>query len=297
MWAQQVVNGLTSGVVYALLGMGFSLVWSTTRSINFAYGVTFTFGAYLFYVVIQALDFGDQSVLLALVLSFGAVALAGALAGYLLELAIFRPLRGNVFAPFFAALGVAIAAETIFVLIFGAGMTVFAVSGTRDFYRLGPVTITTTQIIVIGASVAIMVGLHLFIQRTRSGRAMRATAFDRRASRLMGINVNNVAAAVFVVSTIIGVWAGAFVSLFYGVLQPYMGSSVLVKGLAAAILGGFGSIPGAIVGGLLIGLLEAGAAGLTTTGNWQDVVAYGVLILVIILRPQGIFGERGLQTR
>lgn len=297
MWEQQVVNGLTSGVVYALMGMGFSIVWAAARTMNFAYGVTYTLGAYLLYVSFGALARGDSPSFVALVGAFATVGIAGAVVGYLLELGVFRPLRNVELAPFFCSLGVAIALENVLIFAFGARPTVFNVPGSREFFSVGPVTMTLTQVLILAASVAIMLTLHLIVTRTRFGRAMRATSFDRGAARLMGINVDRVIAVVFIIAAVIAVWAGAFVGLFYGVVQPYMGSAVLVKGLAAAILGGFGSVPGAIIGGLLIGVLESVGAGLTTSGNWQDVVAYVVLIAVIIVRPQGIFGEPGLQAR
>lgn len=297
MWEQQLVNGLTSGVVYALMGMGFSIVWAAARTMNFAYGVMYTLGAYVLYMVFSAIASGGELTIFALIASFIIVAVAGAIVGYLLELGVFRPLRDNELAPFFCSFGVAIALENVLIFAFGARPVILNVPGSREFFTLGPVTISITQILILAASVAIMVALHLIVTRTRFGRAMRATSFDRGAARLMGINVNRVIAVVFIIAAIIAVWAGAFVGLFYGVVQPYMGSGVLVKGLAAAIFGGFGSIPGAIVGGLLIGVLESVGAGLTTSGNWQDVAAYVVLILVILLRPQGIFGEPGLQAR
>jgi branched-chain amino acid transport system permease protein len=294
-WAQQLVNGLTTGVVYALMGMGFSMVWATARTMNFAYGVTFTLGAYVLAVTFTAFSGGDLSLPL-LVAAFAVVALVGGALGYALDRGVFRPLRDNETAPFFASLGVAIALENVYGFVFGVHPLVLNVAGAREFLQIGPVTVTPTQLVVLGASISIMLGLHHLFNRTAEGRAMRAAAWDRNTARLMGINVNRVIALVFVVSSLIAASAGAFVAVFYGVVTPYMGSAVLVKGLAAAILGGFGNIPGAIVGGLLLGVLDASGAGLVTAGNWQDVVAYAVLIFVILVRPQGIFGERGVTT-
>jgi branched-chain amino acid transport system permease protein len=297
MWEQQIVNGLTSGVVYALMAMGFSLVWSTARTMNFAYGVTYALGAYAFFVIVRAGLSGEWGLVAVLAVAFVGVAGAGAVFGYLMDRAVFRPLRDNELAPFFASLGVAIALENVFGFLFGTRPLIVNIEGIREFFRIGPVTITLVQIVVIASSVLIMIALHVLLSRTRTGRAMRATSFDRRTARLMGIDVNRTIAIVFILAGVLAASAGAFVGMFYGVAQPYMGSAVLVKGLAAAVLGGFGSIPGAIVGGLLIGVMEAVGAGVTTSGNWQDVVAYVVLIGVILVRPQGIFGEPGLQAR
>jgi branched-chain amino acid transport system permease protein len=291
--AQQVVNGLTTGVVYALVGIGFTIVWATARTMNFAYGVTYTLGAYLLVVVFGAIG-SDTAVLLPLAAAFLVAILAGGAFGYLLERGVFRPLRHNETAPFFASLGVAIAIENVFGFVFGVHPLVLSIAGAREFVAIGPITVTLTQIAVLVAAVILMVALHILFTNTGIGRAMRATAWNRNTARLMGIRVNRVIALVFVLAGFIAAAAGGFVALFYGVVTPYMGTAVLVKGLAAAILGGFGHIPGAIAGGLLLGILEALGAGLVTGGNWQDVVAYAVLILVILLRPQGIFGERGV---
>jgi branched-chain amino acid transport system permease protein len=293
MWEQQVVNGLTSGVIYALLGMGFSLVWATARTVNFAYGAVYALGAYVLYSVFRAAAADQDIAIQVLVAGFVGVAVVGAVLGYALEVGVFRRLRGNELTPFFASLGIAIAIESAIVLLFGSRSLVFVVSGTREFFEVGPVAVTMTQLVVIAASVTIMIVLHLLLMRTRLGRAMRATSFDAGAAQLMGISVNQVIAGIFIISTVIGAWTGAFVGLFYGRIDPYMGAAVLIKGLAAAILGGFGNIPGAIVGGLVIGLLQSVGASFATSGNWQDVIAYSILILVILIRPHGIFGERG----
>lgn len=288
MWAQQVVNGVTIGVVYALLGMGFSMVWAAARTMNFAYGAVYTIGSFLVYVTALSLG-GGIGLLPLLLINLAVAAAVGAAMGYLLELGVFRPLRSSEMAPLFCSLGVGVALENVYVLIFGARPSVVRVSGARSFYEFGPVSLTPTQVLVVIGSVAIMAVLHLMLTRTATGRAMQATAWDRTAARLMGIDVNRVIAVVFVITSIVGAWAGTFVGLFYGIMDPYMGLHVAIKGLAAAIFGGFGNIPGAIVGGLAIGVLEAFGAALTTSGNWQDVFAYAILIIVIVFRPQGLF--------
>jgi branched-chain amino acid transport system permease protein len=293
---QQLVNGLTLGVVYALIGMGFSMVWATARTMNFAYGATYTLGAYLLYVVFTKWLETDTLQLLPLLLVFAVTALVGVGLGYGMDRAIFRPLRENELAPFFASLGVAIALENLFTVVFGGRPSTVAASASTAFYDIGSVRFTTAQLIVLGASLVLMFGLQAVVARTSLGRAMRATAWSRSTARLMGIDPDRIIAVVFVVATVLALWAGVFVALFYGTVTPYMGSEVLIKGLAAAILGGFGYLPGAIAGGLLVGLLEAFGAQLTTSGNWPDVIAYGVLILVILVRPQGMFSGKGVVT-
>jgi branched-chain amino acid transport system permease protein len=292
---QQLINGLTVGVVYAFVGMGFSMVWSAARTMNFAYGVIYTAGAYGFYVVFSKILGASGLSIGALVLALALTAVVGVVIGYGLDRAIFRPLRENELAPFFASFGVAIALENALSLIFGANPTILSTSAGH-YFELGSARITAAQLIIFGFSIVLMVGLQLVVSRTTFGRAMRATAWDRQAARLMGINPDRVIAIVFIVSTILAMWAGVFVALFYGTLNPYMGGDVLTKGLAAAVLGGFGYLPGAIAGGLLVGILEAAGAQFTTSGNWPDVVAYGVLVLVILVRPKGLLSGKGVVT-
>ncbi|MBI2873566.1 MAG: branched-chain amino acid ABC transporter permease [Firmicutes bacterium] len=293
MWLQQIVNGLTIGVVYALLGMGFSMVWATARTLNFATGAVYTTGSFLVFVVAVVLGVGGGTQVLPVLLAILALGmLLGVILGYLLDRGIFRPLRNVEMAPLFASMGVGIALENVYVFIFGPRPTVVQVSGARSFYQIGSASVTLTQIIILILSVLLMAALHMLLKRSAMGRAMRATAWDRTAAQLKGIDVNKVIALMFMIVASIGVVAGSFVGLFYGIMDPYMGLSVSIKGLAAAIFGGFGNIPGAIVGGLIIGILEAFGAAVTTSGNWQDVFAYAILILVIVFRPQGLFPER-----
>jgi branched-chain amino acid transport system permease protein len=292
---QQLVNGVTVGVVYALVGMGFSMVWAAARTMNFAYGVTYTIGAYGFFVVFSELLGTDALSAGALALAFLITGVVGAALGYGLERAIFRPLRENELAPFFASFGIAIALESVVSLVFGGDPTILNVSA-GSYFDLGGARITAAQLIILGVSLVLMLGLQVVVSRTSLGRAMRATAWDIQTARLMGVDPNRVIAIVFAVSTVLAMWAGVFVALFYGTLNPYMGADVLIKGLAAAVLGGFGYLPGAIAGGILVGVLEALGAQLTTTGNWPDVIAYGALVLVILLRPQGLLSGKGVVT-
>jgi branched-chain amino acid transport system permease protein len=292
---QQLVNGITVGVVYALVGMGFSMVWAAARTMNFAYGVTYTVGAYGFFVVFSKLLGTSGLSIGALVLAFVATGVVGAALGYGLERAIFRPLRENELAPFFASFGIAIALENVVSLTFGGDPTILNVSA-GSYFDLGSARITAAQLIILGISLALMGGLQMVVSRTSLGRAMRATAWNRQTAQLMGVDPNRVIAIVFVIATVLAMWAGVFVALFYGTLTPYMGSEVLIKGLAAAVLGGFGYLPGAIAGGLAVGILEALGAQLTTTGNWPDVIAYGALVLVILVRPQGLLSGKGVVT-
>jgi branched-chain amino acid transport system permease protein len=243
---QQLVNGLTLGVVYALIGMGFSMVWATARTMNFAYGATYTLGAYLLYVVFSEW-LGESTLSVGpLLLAFGVCAAVGVALGYGMERAIFRPLRENELAPFFASLGVALALENLFTVIFGGRPTTLTVSAATSFYDVGSVRFTAAQLIVLGTSLALVVALQAVVARTSLGRAMRATAWSRSTARLMGVDPDRIIAIVFVVAAVLAMWAGVFVGLFYGTMTPYMGSEVLIKGLAAAILGGFGFIPGEI---------------------------------------------------
>jgi branched-chain amino acid transport system permease protein len=293
---QQLVNGLTLGVVYALIGMGFSMVWATARTMNFAYGVIFTMGAYSLYVVLDVVFGGRDLTIGILFIVFAVAAAIGIIVGYGLDLVVFRPLRQSEFGPFFASLGVAIIIENVLVLTFGSRTKSLSYSAASSVFDVGPLRLTAAQVAVLCASVVIMVALQVAIAKTSFGRAMRATAWSQSTARLMGINPDRVIALVFVLAAVLALWAGVFVGLYYGAVSPYMGTQVLIKGLAAAVIGGFGYLPGAIAGGFLLGLVEALGAQFTTSGNWPDVIAYGVMILVIVIRPKGLLSGKGAIT-
>lgn len=289
--AQQLVNGLTIGVIYALIAMGFSMVWATARTLNFAYGGFYLAGAYTLYFALEGLFGSTQLSVAAVIAVFALTAVVGVAMGYAMERAVFRPLRESEMAPYLASFGVAIIIDNLVVLIFGGRSK--ALDASPSFVDVGSVRFTSAQVGVLIASVLIMIALQFVIAKTSTGRAMRATAWSRTTARLMGVNPNRIIAMVFMAAGVLAMWAGMFTGLFYGSIGPKMDHDVVIKGLAAAVVGGFGYLPGAIAGGLLIGAVEAVGAQYTTSGEWPDVIAYSALILMILVRPQGLFRHAG----
>jgi branched-chain amino acid transport system permease protein len=319
---QQLVNGLTAGSVYAVVALGYTMVYGIIQLINFAHGEVVMIGAMVAFTVINALAAGGLPPL--------AVVLIGALSaipvcmvvGYAMERLAYRPLRrAPRLAPLITAIGVSIILQHLALLVWSRNILAFPqIIQTRSFAFFGAATITSVQIAIIGICVALMAGLALLVYRTRLGTAMRATAQNPQVAGLMGVDINRVIAATFVIGAALGAVAGVLYGTYYGIAQYTMGSILGLKAFSAAVLGGIGNIPGAMLGGVLLGLVEALGAGyigdltdLCSYGwlaallgercadgghfilfgsNYQDVFAFVVLILVLVFRPQGLLGER-----
>jgi branched-chain amino acid transport system permease protein len=291
---QQLTNGLAVGGIYALIALGYTMVYGVLKLINFAHGDLFTAGAYLGLTLVSTFAVtshaGPMLGFLALILMvMGSVAFLGAV----LERAAYKPLRESPrLSAVVSALGASIFLQNAMMLIYGARFLVFP----QDLLPTMPVNIfglyvPLVRIFILGISVAMMIGLYLFIQKTRIGTAIRAAAIDQGAARLMGINVDRVVLVVFLLGPALGGAAGLLVAVQYGQVYFTMGWSYGLKAFTAAVLGGIGNIPGAMVGGLLLGVIESlGSAYLSTA--WKDAIAFFVLILVLILRPTGLLGER-----
>ena len=318
---QQLVNGLTAGSVYAVVALGYTMVYGIIQLINFAHGEVVMIGAMVAFTVINALAGGGLPPL--------AVVLIGALSaipicmvvGYAMERLAYRPLRrAPRLAPLITAIGVSIILQHLALLVWSRNILAFPqIIQTRSFAFFGA-TITSVQIAIIGICVALMAGLALLVYRTTLGTAMRATAQNPQVAGLMGVDINRVIAATFVIGAALGAVAGVLYGTYYGIAQYTMGSILGLKAFSAAVLGGIGNIPGAMLGGVLLGLVEALGAGyigdltdLCSYGwlaallgercadgghfilfgsNYQDVFAFLVLILVLVFRPQGLLGER-----
>ncbi len=291
---QQVTNGLAVGGIYALIALGYTMVYGILRLINFAHGDLFTLGAYLGLTLLGAFGLsGMMSGLMVaavlIVLSMGLVAVAG----FLLERVAYRPLRGSDrLAAVVSALGASIFFQNALMLIYGARSQVYpsGILPTASIPILG-VELPLMRFLMFAVSLALMLILYWFIHRTRTGAAIRAVAIDQDAAKLMGIDVNRIISLVFLIGPALGGAAGVMVGLFYGQITYDMGFSFGLKAFTAAILGGIGNIPGAMLGGILLGLIEAlGAAYISIA--WKDAIAFCVLILILIFRPTGILGER-----
>ncbi|MGI6452260.1 MAG: branched-chain amino acid ABC transporter permease [Syntrophomonadaceae bacterium] len=286
MFWEQMVNGLTLGSTYALIALGYTMVYGIVQLINFAHGEIYMFGAFvgLFLVTVAGAHL--------------AVALIGAmifcmLLGMLVERIAYRPLRGKSsrLSALISAIGVSIFLSTLMVLIRGPNTTRYPHLIDRVTVQIGSLEVSSLQIIILLVSGLLMLGLQMLIQKTKIGKAMRACSQDLEASYLMGINVNRIISFTFAIGSALAAAGGVMVGIYYNAVWPYMGMMAGLKAFAAAVLGGIGSIPGAMIGGISLGVFEImGVAYLSS--SYKDAIAFGILILVLIVRPQGLFGKK-----
>lgn len=291
---QQLINGLAVGGIYALVALGYTMVYGVLKLINFAHGDLFTIGAYLGMTLLVSSNMaGLMPPVVAILLVFIMVAFLVALVGGLLERAAYRPLRNaSRLSAVVSALGASIFFQNAIMLIYGARFYVYPNDLRPSFsVNLLGLDVPGIRILVIVTTVLLMFALHTFIHRTKTGTAIRAVAIDQGAARLMGINVDRVISLVFLIGPGLGGAAGMLVGLYYGQIDFTMGWSYGLKAFTAAILGGIGNIPGAMLGGLLLGVIEAMSAAYISIA-WKDAIAFFVLILILIIRPTGILGER-----
>jgi branched-chain amino acid transport system permease protein len=298
---QELVNGLTTGALYALIALGFSMVYGVLKLLNFAHGDLYMVGAYIGFFVIQW--FGGASSLdipvpLLLVIMF---VLAGGLVGFLgvaIERFAYRPLRNAPrIAPLITAIGISFFLENAALLLFGAQYRVY---NTPDFMsfssgiRIGSVSIDAVQIMVLVMTAALMVGLRLIVNRTTLGRQMRAVASDREAAEMMGVNVNFTIAATFFLGSALAGVSGVMAGLLFNQVYNTIGFIAGLKAFTAAVVGGIGSIPGAMLGGLLIGLAESFITGYVSS-LYSDLLVFCLLIVVMLIRPTGLLGRPQLR--
>jgi branched-chain amino acid transport system permease protein len=291
---QQLTNGLAVGGIYALIALGYTMVYGVLKLINFAHGDLFTYGAYLGMTLLTSLLLQDRlgAVGGILVLAVMVMGLVGLL-GVILERAAYRPLRESPrLSAVVSALGASIFLQNALMLIYGARFQVYpeGILPQMAVNVLG-LQIPLMRIVVVLVTLVMMAALYLFVQKTKIGTAIRAAAIDQGAARLMGIDVNRVISLVFLIGPALGGAAGLLVGLYYGQINFTMGWIYGMKAFTAAIIGGIGNIPGAMVGGLLLGVVEALGAGYVSVA-WKDAIAFLVLILILIVRPTGLLGER-----
>jgi len=297
---QQIINGLTLGAVYAVVALGYTMVYGIIQLINFAHGEVVMFGAMVAYSVIGALATSGLPPGLVVLAATGCAIPVCMLIGYAMERMAYRPLRGAPrLAPLITAIGISIILQHVAMMIWSRNPLAFPQIIKAQSYDLAGATITNIQIAILAISVAMMAGLTALVYRTKLGTAMRATAQNPQIAHLMGIDANRVIAFTFVIGAALAAVAGVMVASYYGIAHYTMGSQLGLKAFCAAVLGGIGNIPGAMLGGVLLGLVEALGAGYIgdLTGNvfgsnYQDVFAFIVLIAVLVLRPSGLLGER-----
>jgi branched-chain amino acid transport system permease protein len=282
---QQLVNGLVVGSVYALVALGYTMIYGILGIINFAQGEIYMYGAFGAVITLGAT--GDLS--LAVLAGIGSACIVGVL----LERIAFRPLRGtHPLIPLISAIGASILLSSVARLLFGPDDRSFPLEFHPSSYSIfGAAEITGLQLVIMSVSVGLMVILSLFVNLTKHGKAMVAVAMDNDAARLSGINVNNAYMITFLLGSALSGVAGILMAVYYNATSFSMGTLPGLKAFSAAILGGVGSIPGAIVGGLVLGVAEnLGAAYISS--NFKDAFAFIALVLVLIIRPRGIMGSR-----
>ncbi len=300
---QQIINGLTAGSVYALVALGYTMVYGIIGLINFAHGDVVMVGAMVATSVVLTLVghyAGDVSAVMAIGLAL-LVAIPVCMAiGWTAERIAYRPLRrAPRLAALITAIGVSIIIQNLAMMIWGRNYLSFPHIIEPTVFQIGDARLSLLQIAIMLGAALIMVALLLVVHKTRLGMAMRATAQNREVAGLMGVNINTVISAAFLIGSALAAIAGVMIATYYGVAQYTMGFMLGLKAFTAAVLGGIGNLAGAMLGGLLLGLIEALGAGYIggwTNGvfgsNYQDVFSFIVLIVVLIFRPSGLLGER-----
>jgi branched-chain amino acid transport system permease protein len=291
---QQLANGVAWGSIYALIALGYTMVYGTLRLINFAHGDVYMVGAFAAYFLARALGVGtvaSASPLMAALVLLGSMAICAGL-GVLIEFFAYRPVRkSSRITALITAIGVSLLLENAGILIFGPDPKFFPqVIAPRTIRLAEGVLVTNHQIMVVVVSVILMIALTLFIQRTRTGKAMRAVAFHRDAASLMGIPVDRIITITFAIGSALAAAAGFLVGLTNPKIEPLMGIMPGIKAFVAAVLGGIGSIPGAMIGGLLMGISEYMVVGYISS-TYRDAIAFVILIVVLLIRPAGLLGR------
>jgi branched-chain amino acid transport system permease protein len=288
---QQLLNGITWGSIYALIALGYTMVYGVLRLINFAHGEVYMIGAMTGYYAAHALGFAAAPNVFGLVVVLALAMLACGLLGAAIERIAYRPLRtAGRLAPLITAIGVSLLLQNAGQLAFGADPKFFpALLQSHELVRLGGVAISNIQLTVLVTAVLLMAALEYIVQRTRFGRAMRAVSYDAPAAALMGVPVDRVIAGTFVLGSMLAAAAGILVGLSNPKIDPLMGLMPGLKAFVAAVLGGIGSVPGAMLGGLLLGVIETLVTGYLSS-TYRDAIAFVILVVILLYRPTGLLG-------
>jgi branched-chain amino acid transport system permease protein len=293
---QQLINGLTLGAIYGLIAIGYTMVYGIIGMINFAHGEIFMIGAFIALIAFLILaPTGGAAVIVSLLIVLLVSMTLTAIYGWALERIAYRPLRGSPrLSALISAIGMSIFLQNYVQLSQGARVKALqpVISGGIELYKGATFTVTLSymQIIIVTVTVALMAGFWMVIAKTALGRAQRACEQDRTMAALIGIDVDRTISVTFVLGAALAAVAGLMITLYYGVIDFFVGFLAGIKAFTAAVLGGIGSIPGAMLGGLLIGLIEAFWSGYFTI-EYKDVAAFSILVLVLIFRPTGLLGR------
>ena len=300
-FVQLTVNGVTLGSVYALIALGYTMVYGILKLLNFAHGDVFMIGAFIGYGVLTALGGALDPrvpVWLLITLMFVVAMLGSGALGVVIERFAYRPLRNAPrIAPLISALGVSFFLQNSALLLFSANFRTYETFNLIDPIKgihWGPLNMSIPRILTVVSAFALMIVLMVLVGRTAVGKAMRATSYDREAAAMMGIDVDRVIVFTFLIGSMLAGAAGVMFGLVFSQVYHFMGFFAGLKGFTAAVIGGIGSIPGAMLGGLLIGLAEAYTAGYLTS-TFQDLVVFSLLIVFMLVRPTGIFGRADIQ--
>ncbi|MBT3144828.1 high-affinity branched-chain amino acid ABC transporter permease LivH [Neptunomonas phycophila] len=293
---QQIINGLTIGSTYALIAIGYTMVYGIIGMINFAHGEIYMIGSYISFIVIAGLlGMGLVGLPIILLVALIVAVIIASTYGWTVERVAYRPLRGsNRLIPLISAIGMSIFLQNYVVLAQGSRDVALPPQITGGWTFGDPsvfeVSFSYMQLIIWTVTVISMTGLTLFISRSRMGRACRACSEDIGMTNLLGIDTNRIIALTFIIGAALAAIAGLLLGLYYGVVNPFIGFMAGLKAFTAAVLGGIGSIPGAMLGGLILGVTEA----LTSAyfpSEYKDVVSFGLLVLILLFRPSGLLGK------
>lgn len=290
---QQLINGISVGSIYALIALGYTMVYGIIKLINFAHGDVFMVGSFIGLFSAKFMAAAGMPPALVLILSLAISMTLAALLGISVERLAYKPLRKSTrIAALITAIGVSFLLEYTMVLFFGPQAKGFPDILIKKQYQLfgTSIQVDSNQILILITTVILMIVLQYIVHYTKTGKAMRAVSFDQEAARLMGINVDRTISATFAIGSALAAAAGVIFGMTYNSVDPLMGVMPGLKAFVAAVLGGIGSIPGALVGGLLLGTVETEISSLGYS-SWRDGVAFAVLILILIFRPSGLFGK------
>jgi branched-chain amino acid transport system permease protein len=283
---QQCINGLMLGGTYALLAIGYTLIFGVLNLLHLAHGEVFMIGAFAGLTIVLLAKLPIWAAMIAAMVGAGVV-------GIIVELVAFRPLqrKGLHITPLITTLAVALILQDIALKLFGGEQTGFPETIRVTNFLIGPVQISTLQLFIIGSSVVLMVLLYLFVEKTKLGKAMRAMAESPQTARLLGINVDSVTLVTFGIASALAGAAGVLVGLAYNAITPFMGVQMGLKGMVVMMLGGTGNVIGAMLGGLILGEIEVLSVAYLSS-SYRDAFAFGILILIILFRPTGLMGSR-----
>ena len=288
MFLQQLVNGLTLGSAYAVIAIGYTLVFGVLNIVNMAPGGIFMVGAYIGLLLVTEAGFGIFPALI------GAM-VCGAVLGYALEIFALRPLRRRTvthLAPLISTIGVSTFLESVALMVWGPQTRSFPTSFGNELMDFGAFKISGIQIISLGTAVVLMVLLTILLNKTKIGKAVRATSESAETASLLGINTGRIITFTVMMASALGAAAGVLIGLSFNAIEPTMGTAMGLKGLAVLIMGGLGNVEGAMAGGFILGIAEVFSVAYGSS-SYRDAVAFGIIILILFIRPEGLFSKAG----